>query len=607
MSYLASRFVNVVFVLTLALSTQIEGEMQATTSQCFRLYGRLIAKKRMLQLHIQFLTRCKRKGLMPNFIKIKASTNSEASGKATESAKKIWLVEEIRFKHKQLSEVEEQLYPLHLQLLKQVEFHNVTECVIRRCAEEKKLCWEEAMGRVYRDLEKRVRDTKVRHRRKLRSLECTQAPRSRPLPHTIDNFVVNLSSTEFTAAELNLLNKGLNFAVSPQSAPLAEVVNNIESAIQYDNHASKSAVRHSVEQCLLRTVNKTECKNRASFETWCAIRQLKARDVMYSRADKGNVVVIMDREDYDARVYDMIGTGPYEEVKFKNGKPKDPLNKMIEEVNCARQKVAHLMGEERLDRKLHVPNPAVASLYCLPKIHKNPIGMRPISSNIRTPTQKMAAWLVSEMKKYPVKHGKSVKNSVDLVKKLEGFKLGRGEILVSFDVTALFPSVPVNEALQSLRRHLERSRAPPNHIEAYLSVAQVCMNQNFFTFRGKVYRQTFGLSMGSKLSPLLADLFMSDFENEAQKKKLFPRIWWRYVDDIFAPVKERYLDQTLSMLNSQHNTIKFTVEKEEEGRLPFLDLLISRKEDSTLKFGIYRKPTSTDRYITSDSNHFGAQ
>ncbi|XP_062703896.1 uncharacterized protein LOC134286309 [Aedes albopictus] len=113
--------------------------------------------------------------------------------------------------------------------------------------------------------------------------------------------------------------------------------------------------------------------------------------------------------------------------------------------------------------------------------------------------------------------------------------------------------------------------------------------------------------MGSKLSPLLADLFMSDFENQAQKKKLFPRIWWRYVDDVFAPVKERYLDQTLSMLNSQHNTIKFTVEKEVEGRLPFLDLLISRKEDSTLKFGIYRKPTSTDRYITSDSNHFGAQ
>ncbi|XP_062714059.1 uncharacterized protein LOC134290861 [Aedes albopictus] len=315
----------------------------------------------------------------------------------------------------------------------------------------------------------------------------------------------------------------------------------------------------------------------------------------------------MDREDYDSRVHAMISAGPYEEYKFKNGKTKDPLNKMIEEVNHTRQTVAHLMGDEKLERKFHVPNPTVASLYCLPKIHKDPIGMRPISSNIRTPTEKLAAWLVNEMKKYPVRHGKSVKNSIDLVKRLEGFKLRRGEILVSFDVAALFPSVPVTEALHSLRRHLERSRAPPNHIEAYLSVAQVCMNQNFFTFRGKFYKQTFGLSMGSKLSPLLADLFMSDFEDEAQKKKLFPRIWWRYVDDVFAPVKERYLEQTLAMLNSQHNTINFTVEREVEGSLPFLDLLITRKEDDTLKFGIYRKPTSTDRYITSDSNHFGAQ
>ncbi|XP_065094096.1 uncharacterized protein LOC135714647 [Ochlerotatus camptorhynchus] len=113
--------------------------------------------------------------------------------------------------------------------------------------------------------------------------------------------------------------------------------------------------------------------------------------------------------------------------------------------------------------------------------------------------------------------------------------------------------------------------------------------------------------MGSKLSPLLANVFMSDFEVDAEKQKFFPRVWRRYGDDIFAPVKERYLEQTLNMLNSRHSSIKFTVEREVDGKLPFLDLMVTRKEDDTLKFGIYRKPTSTDRYITSDSNHFGAQ
>ncbi|XP_062557698.1 uncharacterized protein LOC134222553 [Armigeres subalbatus] len=113
--------------------------------------------------------------------------------------------------------------------------------------------------------------------------------------------------------------------------------------------------------------------------------------------------------------------------------------------------------------------------------------------------------------------------------------------------------------------------------------------------------------MGSKLSPLLADVFLSDFEVDLTKEKLSPRIWRRYVDDVFAIIKERYLPQTLDLLNSKHETIKFTVEKEQNSTLPFLDLLITRKEDNTLKFGIYRKPTSTDRYIISESNHFGAQ
>ncbi|XP_055633647.1 uncharacterized protein LOC129773989 [Toxorhynchites rutilus septentrionalis] len=219
----------------------------------------------------------------------------------------------------------------------------------------------------------------------------------------------------------------------------------------------------------------------------------------------------------------------------------------------------------------------------------------------------MAAWLVEELKKYPITHGKNVNNSFELVDHLKGFEVRRGEILVSFDVTALFPNVPVTEAVNSLRRHLERKRVPPNQIDAYLLVTKTCMNQNFFSFRGKFYKQTFGLSMGSKLSPLLTEVFMKDFETELAKEKFFPRMWRRYVDDIFAVVKERYLKQTLELLNSRHRTIKFTVEKEKDGTLPFLDLYITRKEDNRLKFGIYRKPTSTDRYITSDSNHFGAQ
>ena len=328
-----------------------------TTSKCFRLYGQLLVKKRILLLHILFLTRCNRKDLTSKFINVKTSTTSEASEKAAKSAKKIWLVEEIKFKHKQLSKVEEQLYPLHLQLLQQGNYHTAAECVVRRCVEEKKMCWQEELCKVHRSLFKRVQKIKQKHHKKLLSLERTQHPvKAKSSVQPIENFVINLSSTVFSQAELNLLNKGLNFAVSSPCAPLADIVSNVENAIQYNDFSFKSAVRYDMKQCLLHTANrKNSSKSATKFEDWCTIRQLKARDVVYSRADKGNAVVIMEKADYDSRVLDMIRSGPYVECVYKNGKPKDPLNAMIEGANNTRQKVTHLMGEEKLERKFLVP------------------------------------------------------------------------------------------------------------------------------------------------------------------------------------------------------------------------------------------------------------
>jgi hypothetical protein len=44
------------------------------------------------------------------------------------------------------------------------------------------------------------------------------------------------------------------------------------------------------------------------------------------------------------------------------------------------------------------------------------------------------------------------------------------------------------------------------------------------------------------------------------------------------------------------------MEEECDGQLPFLDVMIVRR-DNTLSFDVYRKPTGTKRYITSDSFH----
>lgn len=51
----------------------------------------------------------------------------------------------------------------------------------------------------------------------------------------------------------------------------------------------------------------------------------------------------------------------------------------------------------------------------------------------------------------------------------------------------------------------------------------------------------------------------------------------KYVDDIFAIVKRNDVDIILKTLNRYHNKLQFTIEREENFKIPFLDVLIHRK------------------------------
>jgi len=50
-------------------------------------------------------------------------------------------------------------------------------------------------------------------------------------------------------------------------------------------------------------------------------------------------------------------------------------------------------------------------------------------------------------------------------------------------------------------------------------------------------------------------------------------------------------------------SIKFTYEVEQDGKLPFLDILLERTDSGGLKLCIYRKPTDTNQYLSFSSHH----
>ena len=132
----------------------------------------------------------------------------------------------------------------------------------------------------------------------------------------------------------------------------------------------------------------------------------------------------------------------------------------------------------------------------------------------------------------------------------------------------------------------------------------MALQNNFFNFDGKIYKQTDGVAMGSPLGPSLANAFLCFHEqiwlNDCPED-FKPVYYRRYVDDIFALFRSPdHLEKFTHYLNSKHKNIKFTYEKESNNSLPFLDILMLRSENG-FKTSVYHKPTFSGVYSNFNS------
>jgi hypothetical protein len=73
-------------------------------------------------------------------------------------------------------------------------------------------------------------------------------------------------------------------------------------------------------------------------------------------------------------------------------------------------------------------------------------------------------------------------------------------------------------------------------------------------------------------------------------------------ESVIWPHGQEKLTEFLNNLNGLHSKIQFTMEKE-EGHLPFLDIDIYRKTDSSLGHKVYWKPTHTNLYLHQNLHH----
>ena len=192
--------------------------------------------------------------------------------------------------------------------------------------------------------------------------------------------------------------------------------------------------------------------------------------------------------------------------------------------------------------------------------------MHPIVSACGTVTYNTAKFITKILQTYCGKTSSFVKDNTNFIKKIKHLSINpEEEILVSFDVSAVFTSIPVPVALQVINSKIYTCTNFTNVCKIttvkFMKLLEFTLTNCIFCFTEKLYKQLQGAAMGSPVSPVIANIYIEHFESLAiPSSPTLIKWWFRYVDDVISGIRKDQVNKLEEHLNSIDAYIKFTIE-----------------------------------------------
>ena len=200
-----------------------------------------------------------------------------------------------------------------------------------------------------------------------------------------------------------------------------------------------------------------------------------------------------------------------------------------------------------------------------PKIHKSDVPLRGVVSFIGSPYENVAKALVPILRTLQGRSGHYIKNSRELKDEIKEWSIQRDEILVSYDVEKLYPSIPTKalellECLLKCKRDLKETTK--FSIRSIVKLLRWIFSLTYCEYGGKHYVLECG-PIGLSVVGEVAIIYMEDFQMRCKTNE-YPELnkWPWYVDDSVLKCKKNRATPILEHLNSiEPDHIKFMKEE----------------------------------------------
>ena len=412
---------------------------------------------------------------------------------------------------------------------------------------------------------------------------------------------INLSDTTLTENQKKFLNLGLKCHLQPKYSTHKK---KIELEMLYESLIDLERNNKIVINPDLKDQLRGESTRRRSYsesklmtpELKEAAKQLRENpDIVIKKADKSNIFVIINKEEYLQKVNNILNdTSKFEKI---NRDPTEPLQRKVNKlIDAANAEAGH---------KILTPivgNYTPGYFYGNIKTHKPGNPLRPIISQVTTATYDTSKQLDKIIKKYiPKKY--SLKSRDEFIELLQANQ--PDGTLASLDVTSLFTNVPVRETIEIILENVynhENLVPPPIPRNILEQLLLACTTESPFRCpNNKLYYQKDGIAMGCCLAPTFAEYYMCNLENDVlSNNNIKPSVYCRYVDDIYVVVRnEEHLFQLKTRMEEQ-SALQFTYEMSANNILPFLDINVSI-QNGQYSLSVHRKTTDKGKCMNPSS------
>lgn len=569
------------------------------TSNKYKTLANLNQKLAGRESQITFLIKCRDAGIFPRFIHDKATvfqslytqtdTKTHLINKMEQTFMDKYLRMQINLCHDQIRDLRNEIAILDTDLSSCLSDHDYIAC-------------SQNIAREYFTTLNRRKNS---HINKFNKIQIKT-----PAINLPTNFCVNLSSTQIPADIQQFLGLGPKYCLTipKHKLPYIDILADIDEILGI--HPDSDKITHTRLLITADMINylKTDHKQNNTNKYINFLHNKTRRfiqshpEIMIVNSDKTNQTIIINKSEYEEKAQQHLSDPTiYERLEVSdvdyNDIMKNNNNRFIRKLI--------MNGELTMEagKQLINETPTPPRIYFTIKNHKEGNPVRPIVSTVNSASANLKQMLLRSLKPLANKHSYDVKNSNELKELLANMALPPHHKLISLDVKSLYTNVNQDEAIQIVMDRFDEIDTTLS-MSAFREALILCIKTNNLFLSGNTYyRQKDGLAMGCPLSCLLAGIVLDKLIHDIENKihfKIF-RIF-KYVDDLLLIIHEDQINYIINTFNSQHQTLKFTLEIEENSSIAFLDLRLHRKSEHII-IDWYAKPTASGRLINYTSMH----